>query len=486
MVRGQPLQVAGEIRRGVPFGIRTVLPTHFLQTTLVEFHGVGEHGQDHVLRAQFEVPGELDAHDEVGDAGEAQQVEPGHHLLGHALRHQVGSTFGFVEQPGQTHHRLVVHINDQVRVLHVVNPGDVLVSNAFDAMLAEAVFHEGGHLERLPGHDFHLGEQGLEVIAAGNGAGRTGGQAQPAEDIPGAHMTVQHLLHGPPGNREVPQVVPEIVELVEDDHLGVLGLELLALVENLLDVGLGARGFDDLIGHARQPLEPLLAHPLWQDGDAVYPQQPGVERPPAAVVPGGRPGRLVPGGVELPGHQSGNQDPVRGPHLVGARGEPLPHQGQNPGRHPGERGGKLQHVHRSKAAAVRDRFVVPGNPKEVTGMHFPQPDMPEFLFDFGRNQSRVLHLGEGGQDEVPLPRPLHRVLQTHRVDRQVQHPRPPSGDGLASRFNTTTHGVPHCTAPRQHPPGKRPGRRSVLPVGPPRATAWDIRHLAGAGTGKTR
>ena len=57
----------------------------------------------------------------------------------------------------------------------------------------------------------------------------------------------------------MPEVVLELLELVEDDDvLSALCVKLVALVEDLLDVGLAARGCDDLAGYGLEPLEALL------------------------------------------------------------------------------------------------------------------------------------------------------------------------------------------------------------------------------------
>ena len=70
VIRFQPVQVAGEVSRGI---IRLVLAeflVHFLQAALVEFHRIGEDREHDIVFAQFIVFSELNRHCEVGDAGE--------------------------------------------------------------------------------------------------------------------------------------------------------------------------------------------------------------------------------------------------------------------------------------------------------------------------------------------------------------------------------------------------------------------------------
>ena len=99
--------------------------------------------------------------------------------------------------------------------------------------------------------------------------------------------------------------------------------QFVALVEDLLDVRLGARRLDDLAGHALQPVEPLGAHALGKDGDRLAGQQVRVVGAAAAVVAGGRPDRLLRRRVELTGDQPRHEAPEGGADLVGAGGEPL-------------------------------------------------------------------------------------------------------------------------------------------------------------------
>ena len=76
-----------------------------------------------------------------------------------------------VEQAEQAHAGLVVDGQHHIGVFHVVDPGDVLVADALDAMPAKAVQDKGGTLECLAGSDLAGGEELLHIIAAADGAG---------------------------------------------------------------------------------------------------------------------------------------------------------------------------------------------------------------------------------------------------------------------------------------------------------------------------
>ena len=170
----------------------------------------------------------------------------------------------------------------------------------------------------------------------------------------------------------MPQGVAHLGELVEDHHAGIL-LELPGLVEDLLDVGLAARGGDDLAGDGLQPVKAFLGHILRQDGDGVAGQQLGVERAAAAVVAGGGPDSVMIGGVELAGHEARGQAAEGRADLVAAGGEPLAGHGEDAAWHAGNGGGDL-HVVRDllEQAAGLLGLIVPADAEQVDGIDIPQ------------------------------------------------------------------------------------------------------------------
>ena len=85
----------------------------------------------------------------------------------------------------------------------------------------------------------------------------------------------------------MPQVVLELLELVEDDDVcTALGIQLMALVEDFLDVGLAARGCDDFSCDCLELLESLLRHFGRKDCYALAAQKSAVVCSAAAVVAG--------------------------------------------------------------------------------------------------------------------------------------------------------------------------------------------------------
>ena len=177
----------------------------------------------------------------------------------------------------------------------------------------------------------------------------------------------ERLLGGGAGDAEVPEVVPELLELVEDHRLRLGLLDLPAGVEDLLDVGLAPRRRDDLGADRGEPLEPLAAHLLGEDRHRVAAQQRRVERAAAAVVAGRGPHRLLRDRVELPRDQAGHEAAERRADLVRAGREVAPDEADDAGRHAGQLGRDHERVHRAEAAGRR--VVVPGDAEEVEGVH---------------------------------------------------------------------------------------------------------------------
>ena len=126
------------------------------------------------------------------------------------------------------------------------------------------------------------------------------------------------------------------------------------------------------------------------------------------------------GGVELTGHQAGSQAAEGGAHLVAAGGEPLAGHGHDAAGHAGQLAGDLHVVGNllEQAAAILG-LVVPGNTEQVDGIHIPQTGVAQLGLDLLRDQIGILHLSDGGDDDVVLLGLLDIMLQTHFVDGQI-------------------------------------------------------------------
>ena len=217
----------------------------------------------------------------------------------------------------------------------------------------------------------------------------------------------------------MPQGVAHLGELVEDHHAGIL-LELPGLVEDLLDVGLAARGGDDLTGDGLQPVKAFLGHILRQNGDGVAGQQLGVERAAAAVVAGGGPYSVMIGGVELAGHKTRSQAAEGSADLMAAGREPLAGHGQNAARNAGNGGRDLNIVRGLLVqAAGLLGLVVPADAEQVDGVNVPQAGVRQLFLDLLRDQIGVLHLGDGRDDDVVFLGLLDVMQQAFFVDGQI-------------------------------------------------------------------
>ena len=311
-----------------------------------------------------------------------------------------------------------------------MDPGDVLVADALDPVAAEAVVDDGGALQGLAHRQLHIGIALLQQVARAHGAGGAGGEGGGGQLLAGLLHGLEEFSESVAGDVVVPEGVAHLGELVEDHHGGIL-LELPGLVEDLLDVGLAAGGGDDLAGDGFQPVEALLGHVLGQDGHGVHGQELGVEGAAAAVVAGGGPDGVVIVGVKLAGDQAGHQAAVGGAHLVAARGEPLADEAEDAGLDAGQGAGQLDVVHAAELAAVHDGLVVPGDAEQVQGVHVPEAHVLQSFLHLIGDQLGVLHLLEGGQDDVVLAGDFDVSFQSFRMDGKIDHIRIPFRNNYA-------------------------------------------------------
>ena len=288
-------------------------------------------------------------------------------------------------------------------------------------MAAEAILEERGALEGLAHGQLQVGVLLLEQVARAHGAGGTAGEAGASETIALALDALKGLSDGVAGDLIVPDAVAHLLELVEDDHVVPGAAKLPGLVEDLLHVALAAGGGDDFTGDLAEPVEPLLAHLGGQDRHALAGQELAVESAAPAVVAGGGPDGLVVGGVELAGDETGHQAAVGRAHLVAARGEPLADHADDAGLDAGEGAGELDEVHGAVLAALHDGLVVPGDAEQVQGVHVPKAHVLQSFLHLLRHQLGVLHLLEGGQDDVVLAGDFDVSFQSFRMDGQIDH-----------------------------------------------------------------
>ena len=238
---------------------------------------------------------------------------------------------------------------------------------------------------------------------------------------------LQYFENRPSGDLVVPQIVLELLELVEDDDVAAAcGVQLMALVEDLLDVGLASGGGDDLSGHALEPVEALLRHVLRQNRYAVAAQKRAVVGASTAVVSRAGPDGLLAGCIEVACDQGGGETGVRGADLVHSAGEPLADQGQDSGLRPGDRARDLDEVDPSVQSAFLLRFVVPRDPVEVDRVHIPKPDVLQALLHIIADEARIHHLAEGRKRYALLSATLHvlfdDVFMSLEIDQHIRSP----------------------------------------------------------------
>jgi len=131
---------------------------------------------------------------------------------------------------------------------------------------------------------------------------------------------------------------------------------------------------------------------------------------------------VVIGGIELTGHQTGSQAAEGSAHLMAAGGEPLAGHGHDAAGHAGQLAGDLHIVgDLLEQAAALLGLVVPGNTEQVNGVHVPQAGVAQLGLDLLGDQVGILHLRDGGDDDVVLLGLLDIMLQADFVDGQIDH-----------------------------------------------------------------
>ena len=88
-----------------------------------------------------------------------------------------------------------------------------------------------------------------------------------------------------------------------------------------------------------------------------------------------------------------------------AGGEPLADHGIDPRLDAGEGGGQLDIIGNiAEQTAGFLGFIFPRDAEQIDGINVPQPRYLELFLDFLRDQLGMLHLLDGGDDDIILPR----------------------------------------------------------------------------------
>ena len=296
----------------------------------------------------------------------------------------------------------------------------MLVTDALDVVLTEAVLEHGGALERLDRHDLRA-VQVFQAVTGGDGAGRAGGTGERGErEVSAAGSTdgFEHVGQRAAGDLVVTEVVGELAELVEDEVAGI-ERQFVAGVVDLLDVALGADGPDDVVGRVRTPLvepvEALLAHARRQDRHAAAGHDAADRDAAACVVAGARPDGAVPGGIELTAHDTRGQAAVRGEHLVGGdHREPVAEGHDDRAVDARQLLGEHDMVGHRHPVALD--VVVPVHPPQVAGVGRVLVHTHEARSDGGIDRVGVRELRERGQHDPLLTKASDAVGQRGLVD----------------------------------------------------------------------
>src|SRR5262249_41555213 len=142
----------------------------------------------------------------------------------------------------------VVDAHEVVRIVDVVDPGHVLVADAFDPVSAEADVVERRALDRLESDDRAAREDLLDPVAGGDRARPAHGRAEPRDlaVADASRLEIAREVEGRfAGHGVVEAIVTEFSKLVEDLIFTVLR-ELVDLVVDLLHVRLGTGSRNDL------------------------------------------------------------------------------------------------------------------------------------------------------------------------------------------------------------------------------------------------
>ena len=106
---------------------------------------------------------------------------------------------------------------------------------------------------------------------------------------------------------------------------------------------------------------------------------------------------------------------------MAASGEPLAAKDDDAGLNAGKGAGDLDKVGIAKLAAELGGLVTPGNTEQVQGVDVPKSDVGQLILDLIRDQIGILHLRDGGKNDVVFLRALDGVLQFVAIDGQIDH-----------------------------------------------------------------
>ena len=218
----------------------------------------------------------------------------------------------------------------------------------------------------------------------------------------------------------MPHVVSHLLELVEDHAFRLLG-QLMCLIENFLDVGLGARCRNNLAGNRLQPVKALAAHALRKDSYRVTVKKLGVERAAAAVIACGRPDCLVVIRVELAGDKARRKASEGGADFVAAGREPFADHADDLRFYSRQLRRKNNVIRTVEETAALLLLILPCDSEEVQRIYIPEADAFQLFLDGIRDQIRISHLCYGRNNDVVLPCSGDIMFKSLFVNLKIDH-----------------------------------------------------------------
>ena len=177
-----------------------------------------------------------------------------------------------------------IDINNQISILHIVDPRHMLVADTLDPVSAKAIIQKSRTLKRFTDTELHTRILLLQIITGGHRTGRSGCENRACQDIAVLLHVFKSALDGCTGDIVVPQIVAHLIKLIEDDNIITRLSQFPGLIKNLFDIALAARCRDDFACNRLQPVKTLLAHLSRQDSNRINAEKLGVKSAAAAIV----------------------------------------------------------------------------------------------------------------------------------------------------------------------------------------------------------
>ena len=144
----------------------------------------------------------------------------------------------------------------------------MLIADTFDSVGAETVSKECRTLESFTGTDLDVWIYILQVISCCKSSAATCAGSISAYVFILDAKFLDDFKNCGTCHFIVPEVVLELLELVEDDDvLTALFVKFMALVEDFLYVGFTTRSCNDFACNCLEPVESFLGHVFRKDGD---------------------------------------------------------------------------------------------------------------------------------------------------------------------------------------------------------------------------